>query len=67
MGDIVIRKGNNTNFLFQVTGFDGNYVFLKGIKFPIMTISKTKDLIKLNRKRRQMLSRKGVYHADIRK
>jgi hypothetical protein len=54
MGDLVIRRKDSTDFVFQVTGFDGDYVFLKGIRLPITTISSTEKLIKLNRKRKKV-------------
>lgn len=53
LGDIVIRKDDQVNILFQINGFDGDYAILKGIKIPIMTIVKDEKLIKLNRIRKK--------------
>lgn len=54
LGDLVVRKGEENNLLFQVTGFDGKYAVLKGVRIPIITICQAKKLIKLNRKREQL-------------
>ncbi len=51
LGDLVIRKGERNDLLFQVTGFDGEFAVLKGVKIPIITICSAEKLIKLNRKR----------------
>ena len=51
LGDLVLRKDDNSNILFEVSGFDGNYAILHGIKIPIMTIVSKDKLIKLNRRR----------------
>lgn len=51
LGDLVVRKGEKNDLLFQVTGFDGEYAVLKGLKIPIITICSSEKLIKLNRKR----------------
>ena len=53
LGDLVIRKDDRVNVVFQVSGFDGNYAILKGVEVPIMTIVKSDKLIKLNRNRRK--------------
>ncbi|MFW6022480.1 MAG: hypothetical protein ACOCQW_03070 [Halanaerobiaceae bacterium] len=60
LGDIVVRKGDNSEFLFQVTGFDGDYAVLKGMGIPIITICRITELIKLNRQRSQFTSLKIV-------
>lgn len=54
LGDMVLRKGEENDLLFQVTGFDGEYVVLRGVKIPIITICQAEKLIKLNRKREQI-------------
>ncbi|MEJ6950875.1 hypothetical protein [Natronospora cellulosivora (SeqCode)] len=54
LGDMVVRKGEENDLLFQVTGFDGEYVVLRGVKIPIITICQAEKLIKLNRKREQI-------------
>lgn len=54
LGDMVIRKGEENALLFKVTGFDGEYVFLKGVEIPIITVYQAKKLIKLNRRRDQV-------------
>lgn len=51
MGDLVVRKGEINDLLFRVTGFEGEYAVLKGVRFPIITICSAENLIKLNRKR----------------
>jgi hypothetical protein len=51
LGDLVLRKGEKNTLLFQVTGFDGDYAFLKGIEVPIITIYQADRLIKINKKR----------------
>lgn len=54
LGDMVVRKGEKNPLLFQVTGFDGEYALLKGIKIPIVTIYQADNLVKLNRGREQL-------------
>lgn len=49
LGDLVMRKGEIYDLMFQVTGFDEEYVVLKGIRIPIITICPAEKLIKLNR------------------
>ena len=51
MGDIVLRK-NKSSVLFKVTSFDDEYVIIKGLKFPIITVSHKNDLIKVNKHRK---------------
>lgn len=60
LGDMVVRKGEKNDLLFQVTGFDGNYAVLKGIRIPIITIYQTDKLIKLNREREQITAVRRV-------
>lgn len=55
LGDLVMRKKSSNDLLFQVTGFDGEYVLLKGVKIPIITISQSEELIKLNRTREKSI------------
>ncbi|MFW5992406.1 MAG: hypothetical protein ACOCQN_04365 [Halanaerobiaceae bacterium] len=56
MGDMVVRKGEGASLLFQVTGFDGKFAVLKGVRIPIITFCNTDKLIKLNRKREALPS-----------
>lgn len=56
LGDLVLRKEDSTDFVFQITGFDGDYVILRGVKLPIITISNPDKLIKLNRERKKLFS-----------
>lgn len=56
LGDLVVRKGEINDLLFKVTGFDGEYAVLKGVKIPIITICPSEKLIKLNRKRDRYFS-----------
>ena len=51
LGDLVLRRGERQDLLFQVTGFDGEYAVLKGVRIPIITICSADNLIKLNRRR----------------
>lgn len=51
LGDFVVRKEEKNDLLFQVTGFDGNFALLKGVRIPIITVCSLDELIKLNRKR----------------
>lgn len=51
MGDLVIRRNESPHLLFQVEEFDGDYVILKGIEVPVITIATREKLIKLNRGR----------------
>ena len=60
LGDMVVRKGEKNDLLFQVTGFDGNYAVLKGIRIPIITIYQVDKLIKLNRERGQLTALRRV-------
>lgn len=60
LGDMVIRRGERNDLLYQVTGFDGEYAMLKGIKIPILTICQADKLIKINRKREQLSALRRV-------
>ncbi len=60
LGDMVVRKGEKNDLLFQVTGFDGSYAVLKGIRIPIITICQADKLIKLNREREQLSALRRV-------
>ncbi|HLV10474.1 MAG TPA: hypothetical protein VKY40_09710 [Halanaerobiales bacterium] len=51
LGDLVLRRGERNDMVFRVSGFDGDYAVLKGIKVPIITICALDKLIKINRKR----------------
>jgi hypothetical protein len=56
LGDLVVRKDENRDFLFQVTGFDGEYIILRGLKIPIFTVSMQENLIKINKNRFKLYS-----------
>lgn len=51
LGDLVIRKNEVNDVLFQVTGFEGEFAVIKGIKIPIITVCLIENLIKINRER----------------
>lgn len=60
LGDMVVRKEEENDLLFQVTGFDGDYAVLKGLRIPIITICKYDKLIKLNRERESFNTLKRI-------
>lgn len=51
MGDLVLRKDESTPIAFRITEFDGDYVILRGIKIPVITVARKENLIRLNRRR----------------
>ena len=51
LGDRVMKKNGEGKLVFQITGFEGEQVFLQGVAIPIITIVSRDDLIKLNNKR----------------
>ena len=57
LGDLVIKKNETNNMIFQITEFDGDYVVIRGITVPVITVAKTDKLIKINRKRRKLKSK----------
>ena len=54
LGDLVIRKDKTSKLLFQITEFDGDKVVIKGVQVPVITIADANNLIKLNRKRKNV-------------
>ncbi|WP_041605899.1 hypothetical protein [Halothermothrix orenii] len=52
LGDLVLKKDSSYGLVYQITGFDGNFIILKGIKIPIITICTADELIKINRTRK---------------
>ena len=51
LGDLVIRRGDSSRRLFIITGFDGEYVILKGRKYSFITAERSDNLLRLNKKR----------------
>ncbi len=52
LGDLVVRKKNTSNLLFQITEFDGDKVVIRGVKVPVITVVNKNELIKINKKNR---------------
>ena len=52
LGDYVINKNDSANFIFQITGFEGDKVILKLIDLPLTTVLPINCLIRVSHKKK---------------
>ena len=54
LGDLVAKKDESSNLLFQITEFDGDKVVIRGVQVPVITVTDVDELIKLNKERKNV-------------